>query len=194
MLFIWKGQLHPQGCGTWMHLCISQWWTGFVLHNCYGDATDVVKAVGLMSHSRWWREMDKLQMVLFWLSTKPGCFLREDLLAQMRACHSSLPFCHALSRHLTFALSLSCFVIFVSRFFSSHLLAFSLTHTCPNMLVEGDEGKQISSYQYLNEDIINGLVNMWQFHPQKGPFWNKCHLRLMRAQLHDDINKLDRQN
>ncbi len=85
----------------------------------------------------------------------------------MRACHSSLPSCHALSRRLTFALSLSCFVILFSQFLSSRLHTFSLTDTCPNMLVEGDKGKQKASYQYLNEDIINGLVNMWKFHPQK---------------------------
>ncbi len=85
----------------------------------------------------------------------------------MRACHSSLPSCHALSRRLTFALSLSCFVILFSQFLSSRLRTFSLKDTCPNMLVEGDKGKQIASYQYLNEDIINGLVNMWKFHPQK---------------------------
>lgn len=89
-----------------MRLRVSLWWTGIVWHNCYGDATDRVKAVGLMSNSRWWRER--------WINCR-WCFLavnKARLFSERRSIstNESMPLLSTvvpLSRHLGFASSLS---------------------------------------------------------------------------------------
>ncbi len=78
----------------------------------------------------------------------------------MRACHSSLPFYHALTPSHFCSLP----VMLCDFIFSVLLLAFALFLTHANM------PKYASRRGWRKADIfisiINELVNMWKFHPQ----------------------------